>query len=157
MKNLLIVLVSIMLFSTLSYSQIKKERFSDKSKGKFEQLEQIKLIEALELSEEATLKFFARRSEHRKAMQQLYSESDNLLKELSALIDKAETSDDNLRKSYKNYLSFEQRILEERHSFIKSLDDILSEKQITTLIIFEKRFKQELKEIIIHERKRRRE
>src|SRR5690606_16084106 len=114
MKNLLIILVTILLFSTVSYSQIKKERFLDKSRSKFEQLEQIKLIQALELSEEATLKFFARTSEHRKKMQQLHSESDNLIKELTELVDKSETSDDDLKKSYENYLSVEKRIIDER-------------------------------------------
>lgn len=157
MKNLVILLLLIVLSSTICFSQVRKERYLNKSEGKIERLEQIKLIEALELNEESTLAFFARRSEHRKKMRQLQGESEEILNKLSNIIDAEGTNENDIINLYNDYLAVEKRIFDERHSFINSLDDILTHNQIGKLIIFEKRFKQELKEMIIHERKRRRD
>lgn len=117
-------------------------------KGKLAQLEKVKLIETLKMDEETTLRFFARRTEFLDKIQ--------LLNKISMdLIDKLEKSfgENNLTESdYKNIIrefnNNDEQMFKEKMNFINSLNDILSEEQIAKMIVFEKKFKEEIRQIL---------
>lgn len=155
MKKVVFSLVVIYVFSGVLFSQVKKERL-ERGDSKIERLEKIKLIEALELNEETTLRFFSRRAEHRKTMQSLQDAADNKIIELEKALQNPNIQDSELKKILSEYQSLEQKMANERASFINSLNDLLDQKQLSRLIVFERRFKQELRDVILRERQRKR-
>jgi hypothetical protein len=121
---------------------------------KIEELRKLKLIESLDMDEETTLRFFARQNEHRVKMKQLQSLSDELLNKMESEL-KADEKTKSLKTLINEYLLNEEKINEERKAFIKSLDDILEIEQVSKLIVFEKRFNEEMRNILFKERLRR--
>lgn len=140
--------------SGLIYSQIRHDRIPDRE-SKIERLEKIKLIEVLELDEETSIRFFARRSEHRREIHELQLSVDSKLAELEEVMKNKQTDDKKLKEMLSDYYQLEENIFNHRMSFLESLNDILTRKQITRLIIFERRFREELKDVIIRDRQRR--
>ena len=54
------------------------------------------------------------------------------------------------------YLSYDNEIEKEREAFIHSLSDILSVTQIAKLVVFEKKFRDEIRDILFKTRMERR-
>ncbi|MFO7524317.1 MAG: hypothetical protein R6W68_02595 [Ignavibacteriaceae bacterium] len=155
MKKLILLSVILFIISGLAFSQNRDKRYL-KGNSKIEQLEKIKLIEALEMNEETTLKFFSRRAEHRKEMQSLQEGADIKLDELKDLLENGETPDHILKQKLDSYFVIEKNINDSRNKFFVSLSDILSQRQISRLIIFERSFKRELKDVILRDQHKRR-
>src|SRR4030066_465995 len=63
--------LALLLFISVTIIPQKGKWRDEEMREKFEQLEKIKLIETLEMDEETTLRFFARRSEHRKQQDEI--------------------------------------------------------------------------------------
>ena len=118
---------------------------------KIESLEKIKLLETLDLDEETAIKFFARRNEHKEKIKALMNEQDAQYQKID---DKLSTltneNDPELKKMIDKYLSINQKMDDERKRFFDSLSDILTLKQQAKLAIFEKRFRQEIRDILFH-------
>ena len=155
MKTLftLLILISIAL---PSFAQDKKPDKDNGRRGmdKIEELEKIKLIDVLQMNEETTLKFFARRSEYQNKIRELRAGSDAQLDKIS---DYVKNNDDKnsgeLEKMIDKYLSYGEAMAKERKKFINSLNDILSYQQISKLLVFEKHFREELRKILFRSRK----
>lgn len=155
MKTLftLLVIISIAL---PSFAQDKKPDKDNGRRGmdKIEELEKIKLIDVLQMNEETTLKFFARRSEYQHKIRELRAGSDAQLDKIS---DYVKNNDDKnsgeLEKMIDKYLSYGEAMAKERKKFINSLNDILSYQQISKLLVFEKHFREELRKILFRSRK----
>ncbi|MFH0734394.1 MAG: hypothetical protein V1773_08970 [bacterium] len=113
---------------------------------RFEQMEKLKLIEVLKMNETVTLKFFARRGESMERMKKLAQQRESLMEEIEQKFKKGDFESDD--KYYKakidKVLEAESKMLEERKSFIYSLDDILTKEQILQFVIFEFRVKREI-------------
>ncbi len=150
----IIFLGILLLLSDIAFSQIIKPRHK-KGESRIERLEKIKLIEALDLDEETTLKFFSRRAEHRKVMQAFQQNADDKMFEIEKALRDQNISDSDSKKLLNEYFNIEKNIINERISFFTSLNDILSIQQINKILIFERKFKQELRDVIINERQRR--
>lgn len=147
MKNL-IVIGLLLLFSFPVLSQEHRERRIMDSK--IEQLEKVKLIEALNLSEEQSIRFFARRNEHRKEIEKLELRADDIIRDLEKLTD--EPNDRNIaeqKRLLNEFLDIRVQIENKRKQFILSLNDILSPEQLSKLVVFEKRFKDEIRKILM--------
>ena len=152
-KNFLIVLALILLTS-ISYPQKMRERLM-KNKNKLEQLEKIKLIEALELNEEIAIRFFARRNDSRKEIETLEKKSDDLLFELENSFNSNEKNQEEKQKQMiSEFLKTRESIETKRNQFINSLSDILSTEQISKLIVFEKRFRDEIRDVLLDRKPR---
>lgn len=150
----IIFLAILILLSDISFSQITKHK-RQKVEGRIEMLYKVKLIEVLDLNEDTTLKFFSRRTEHRKTMQALQQSADDKMFEIEKAIKMNNLSDADAKKLLNEYFNIEKNIINERNSFFMSLTDILSIQQINKILVFERKFKQELKDVIIQERQRR--
>ena len=122
--------------------------------GKIEELEKIKLIDVLQMNEETTLKFFARRSEYQRRLGELKSKSDAQLDKISEYLkNNSDKNSEELKKMIDQYLSYGEAMAKERTKFINSLNDILSYQQISNLLVFEKHFREELRKILFRQRK----
>ena len=123
---------------------------------KIESLEKIKLLETLDLDEETALKFFARRNEHKDRMKDFMDEQDAQYEKIENKISTLTNDNDpELKKMIDNYLSINQKMDEERKRFFNSLSDILTLKQQAKLALFERRFRQEIRDVLFHPRKRK--
>ncbi len=155
MRTIILSFVVVFILSNNLFAQDKKGRF-ERGNSKIERLEKIKLIEALELNEETTLRFFSRQAEHRKKMHSLQDAANSKIFELEKALRNPDVQEAELKMILSEYLNLEQKIANERASFINSLSNLLNQKQLSKLIVFERRFKQELRDVIIRERQRKR-
>jgi len=119
------------------------------------QLEKIKLIEVLEMDEETAIRFFARRSELKKATDEIQNKIEEIIKNLEVVDKAGKVYTDNELVSYiRDYNNLHLQMGQRRTEFINSLNDILTYDQIRRLIVFERKFKDELRRALFKERKR---
>jgi hypothetical protein len=125
-------------------SKWNKEQF-DKERARIEQLEKIKLIEILNTDEATVMKFFARRNEY-------FNKDKNFREEMKNMTEKFESSMKSGKKFSNKYyqytidkvFSMDREKVKRRENFYRSLDDILTKEQIAKLVIFAKRFNEEM-------------
>jgi len=153
MKTTIIILISSFVFSGLLYSQREKWR-DEEMRGKFEQLEKIKLIEALEMNEETTLRFFARKTEHQKQQEEIQQNIDKKIDALEIIFKSGRVATiDELKSNINEINTLRSELEKNRTDFINSLSDILSYDQIAKLIIFERNFRDQIRQLIMKDRK----
>jgi hypothetical protein len=117
---------------------------------RIEQWEKLKLIDALGLSEETTLRFFARRHDNQMKIKEILDQRDLALREIEDQINNGSQKNDLIYKDQINKLiSLEERITSERGNFLRSLNDILTPSQIARLIVFESKFRKEVRETLM--------
>jgi len=119
------------------------------------QLEKIKLIEVLEMDEETAIRFFARRSEFKKATDEIQNKIEEIIKNLEVVDKAGKVYTENELITYINdFNNLNLQMSQRRTEFINSLNDILTYDQIRRLIVFERKFKDELRRALFKERKR---
>lgn len=156
MKNFKLVLFVLFLLTQIISAQehLPKGRWGLEG-GRISELEKIKLIEELQLDEETTLRFFSRRNLHQETQKKIDSKRDSMLFILNQEIEEDDTKKD-YQKDIDEILSIDNELLDERIKFFRSLSDILSYKQIAQLMVFEKKFRSEIrKQILKHGRGRK--
>lgn len=126
--------------------------------SRIEELEKIKLIEVLNMDEQTTLKFFSRRSEYQNKIKALNKNGDEQLDKLSDSINKnGDKNTEELKNLINEYLSTGEAIAREKNKFINSLNDILTYEQISKLLVFEKKFRDEIRGLLFKERMKNRQ
>ena len=155
MKTALNVFAIMIIFSGVIFSQPDRWRGKDDDmRGKFEQLEKIKLIEALGMNEDTTLRFFARRSEHQKQQQEIQDKIDKKIEDLDVIFKSGRVATiEEIKSDINEITSLQSQLEKNRVEFINSLSDILSYEQIAKLLIFERKFRDEVRRLIMKERK----
>ena len=153
MKNINFSLLIILMLSTTLFAQKGKWQ-DEEAREKFEQLEKIKLIETLEMDEETTLRFFARRSEHRKQQDEIQEKIRQKIDNLDVIFKSGRVATaDEIKSDVNEINNLQLQFDKSRVDFVNSLSDILSYEQIAKLIIFEKRFRNEVRKLLIKERR----
>lgn len=145
-KILYLILMTLLILP----AQAQERREHRKMDSKIEQLEKVKLIEALDLTEDQSVRFFARRNEHRREIEKLEERSDELLRIMENMLD--ERGEKNLAEQKKlliEFLDIRIQIENKRKQFILSLNDILTFDQISRLVVFEKKFREEIRKILM--------
>lgn len=155
MKNLLIPFLIILMIPLAVYSQSMRHQDMGPMK-KIEELEKIKLIDALGMNEETTLRFFARRSKFKDEQRKLFDQENDLISKMENSVKSGKSNDTDLKTMINQYLDLEDQIVNAKQKFINSLSDILSFKQISELLVFEKRFREEIRSLLFRDRMRRR-
>lgn len=147
-------LIAIILFTTVtSFPQFDREKMM-KQKSKLHQLEKIKLIEALNLDEETSLRFFARRNEMQQEVDLLENKVDDILNNLGESLNANEKTAGKTQKQLINeLLNVKTKIEKVKRQFINSLSDILTTEQIAKYIVFEQKFREEIRKIIFDRRR----
>jgi len=154
MKKLFIILFSIILLTSIVYPQQMKER-KMKNREKLEQLEKIKLIESLDMDEDTSIRFFARRNESKREIQELEKETEDIIFELEKSFNIEDKNQDEKQKQLISEMLKNRESIElKRNQFINSLGDILSTEQIAKLIVFEKKFRDEIRNVLFDRKPR---
>jgi hypothetical protein len=153
MKKLITLSIIIVLVSTTINAQRNQDR-KHKVPERIMQLEKIKLIETLEMDEETTLKFFARKSESDRVVEEIHKVIDEKLDRMQQLVNSDNVQDEKLRAAIDELNLMHQKSVENKTNFIKSLSDILSYAQIAKLVLFERKFREELRRAIFKDRRK---
>lgn len=147
MKYLLIILLTIVPIIQSPAQEMRRHEIQ--RMHRIEQLERIKLIEEINLTEEQSVRFFSRRKEHRKEIENIEKRIDETLSEIDKILNSGDIKESTLKKLVEDVLTNREKIETKRKQFILSLNDILSTEQISKLILFERRFRDEIREMII--------
>ncbi|MFN3874179.1 MAG: hypothetical protein ACK4R9_14365 [Ignavibacterium sp.] len=145
------LIMLILLAAVLNPLNAQERRDHRKMDSKIEQLEKVKLIEALNLTEEQSVRFFARRNEFRKEIEKLERRSDDLIRILEEQLDEPEVNNKlaEQKKLLNEFLDIRIQIENKRKQFILSLNDILTIEQMCRLVVFEKKFRDEIRKILM--------
>ena len=117
---------------------------------KIEQMENAKIIQVLNLSEETALRFFARRKDYREEVKNLLEKRRKLMDNIDELLKSAEKENNSAYKEkLEELITIEGRFVKDKRNFYKSLNNILSAKQMVQLVLFEDRFRREIRETLM--------
>lgn len=120
---------------------------------KIEELEKIKILDVLNLDESTSVKFFTRKNQTRDKIFNLEDKNIEILNNLDSELKKGNSKDVNkIQKLNDDFVSTSIEIERERMNFIRSLNEILSPEQVGKYIVFEKRFREEIRDLLIKER-----
>ena len=148
-KNLLTILSVFMLLTSVLAQ--RHERM--KPMQKMEELRKIKLIEILQMNEETSVKFFTRRYEHMKRIENLNQTGKEKMDQIDEMLtEQKENSDQVLKKAIDEYLQIQENIMRERQNFLKSATEILTIEQMGKLVVFEEKFRNEVSGLLFRER-----
>lgn len=114
---------------------------------RLEQLKKVKLIEALDLNEDQAIKFFTREKDYRLAERKLIKERIHTADDLEILV-KTDTREAEIIKKVGEISEIEKKIITTRWDFLNSVRDVLTPKQIGQLVLFERKFQQEVRRIL---------
>ena len=117
---------------------------------KIEELEKIKLLDVLNLDEAASAKLFTRRNQDRTKIWDLEDKINNTLQNIEFEIKKGKDEDvTKIQKLNEDYCNLSSDVEKEKLSFIKSLSDILTPEQIGKYIVFERRFREDIRALLM--------
>jgi hypothetical protein len=114
---------------------------------RIEQLKKVRMIEALDLTEDQSVRFFARLNEHNKSKEELHRERMTALDKLERLI-RNEAGNDEYRQTFSDIAAIDQETRDLDTAFFDGLADILSEEQRGKLLLFERQFHRELQDAL---------
>lgn len=154
MNKYFIGLVVILFLSGAVYAQNMKKM--ERQRERVEELEKIKLVEALDMNEETSVKFISRRKEFQERQKDLSKQREDRLNQLQDMLndEKSEKNESGFRKLTDEVASIDKDMMKNRAEFYSSLRDILSYRQIAKMIVFERSFRREIRDLILNERKR---
>lgn len=157
MKNLIISALVLFILTAVSYPQKMRDKIL-KNKDKLEQLEKIKLIESLDLNEETSIRLFSRRNDLKKEIENLENRNDEIISDLEKTFNE---DDKNLEAKQTQllteFLKNKQEIETRKQQFLTSLNDILSKEQICKFVVFEKKFRDEIRSVLMDSKKHKKD
>ncbi len=151
MKKIFLTIIFLCLVGSAVNAQMRPRNNKEmKPLQRIEQWEKMKLIEVLNLDEETSIRFFARRRDNQMKVREILDQRENAMNELENEIrDGSLSNDAAYKEKINNLLSFESKITVERENFVKSLSDILTPQQIAKMIVFESKFRREVRETLM--------
>lgn len=126
-----------------------------RSMERVEQLKKVRLVEMLNLSEEQSIRFFARLNEHENLVRDLRKDKMDLLDKIERLV-RNDSDGKEYEKLFPGILAIDGRIVEEQQKFFVSLSDLISVEQRGKFLLFERQFHRELREAMRESRRRSR-
>lgn len=153
MKNLMLLITVVFL---AAFVQLLPQQRGEGMR-RIEQLEKLKLIEALNMDESTSVKFFLQRRDYYTKRRSLTIKVDSLYSALKEELSNSKKPDDAIYKKLTDeLLSAEKALALLRTDYISSLYGLLNYEQVSRYVIFEKRFNEELRDMIEKHRKRKR-
>ncbi len=110
------------------------------------EIKMLKLMEALDLTEEQSARFFPRYREVEERIAAINEEMEELLHDLAEA--SAQKTDHKIDEMIRKYGELAKKHVEIRAEFINDVSDILSPQQRAALIVFERRFQDRLRNLI---------
>ena len=145
-KCSLILIALLLVFNHIAFAQQDGE-----IKEKVGTLKKIKLIEKLQLSEDVSIKFFARYYEHERKIDEVRSSVKQAVKELDIAIKEGKSGDysSKIETLFKKESQLHSLMIEK----VKSMKSLLTDEQYARFVIFEHKFLADLKKEITKRKK----
>jgi Spy/CpxP family protein refolding chaperone len=148
MKTFFIVVVlSACLMPSLLSSQTRHPAGQRPALERVESLKKVRMMEALKLDENQSMKLLARYNKHRETVHAIEVESGELFDRIDGQI-QANASDAEFNQSFAALLDFDKRKSEERQRYMNDLREVLTTKQIAEYVVFERNFARDLREAV---------
>ncbi|HTR81552.1 MAG TPA: hypothetical protein VMM58_07960 [Bacteroidota bacterium] len=112
---------------------------------RIESYKKVRMLEALKLGEDQSVKFVSRYDRHQATMRQFEKDRNQLIDKLDSL-SQTDVSDADYDQIFSSLLDIDKKVADERRIFLFQLKDVLSQKQIAQYIVFERNFVQELRQ-----------
>ncbi len=132
-----------------------KQQEGGKAKKQIDQLKKLKLIEALNLDDAAAEKFFVRYNTEQKKVDEARKSLDDTMNEL----DKAKSSGNNekIKQLTQQTLDKNKNLQNASNEMLRSVREVLNEKQYADFLVFEAKFQKQLNEILQNKRDAKRD
>jgi hypothetical protein len=121
---------------------------------RIERLRKVRLIEALDLSEDQSVRFFARLNERDETRRAIFKEKGEALDKVERLV-RNHADAKEFEALFSDVAAIDTRMADESRRFFDGLKDILSAEQRGKLLLFEKHFERELREAMKEAQRRR--
>ncbi len=118
-----------------------------KMREKVEQLKKVKLIEILDMNEDAAEKFFARYNVYENKVNDAFKEVQQAVGELNSRIDR-KAPDAEIKSQNDIVLQKQNALHAQVDEKLKAMRSLLTEEQYAKFIVFENKFTQKLREIL---------
>ena len=122
---------------------------------RIERFRKMRMIEMLDLKEEQSVRFIARFNEFENATKDLHRQRDEVLDKLERLV-RNNADPKEIERIFPEVEAVSRKIGEERLKFFNGLSDLLSVEQRAKLLLFERRFENELRDAVREAQQRRR-
>jgi len=160
MNKLIFVIALTFVFVSVVLSQdLRQEGVAHRRRApmkKIEELEKIKLLDVLNLDEATSAKLFTRRNQNRTKIWDIEDKINEDLQNIELEVKKGKDADvSKFQKMNENYLNLSMEVEKERLNFVRSLSDILTPEQIGKYIVFERKFREEIRDLLMKERIKR--
>ena len=160
MNKLFFVIALSFIFATVVLPQnIGQEEGTHKRRApmkKIEELEKVKLLDVLNLDEATSAKLFTRRNQNRTKIWDIEDKINNDLQNIESEIKNGKDMDvTKIQKLNEGYCNLSMEVEKEKLSFLRSLSDILTPEQIGKYIVFERKFREEIRDLLMKERIKR--
>jgi hypothetical protein len=155
-KLIFVIALSFVFVSIVLPQDMKQEGGSHRRRApmkKMEELEKIKLLDVLNLDEATSAKLFTRRNQNRTKIWDIEDKINDDLQNIELEVKKGKDADvSKIQKMNENYLNLSLEVEKEKLSFLRSLPDILTPEQIGKYIVFERKFREEIRDLLMKER-----
>lgn len=112
-----------------------------------EQFKKIRLMEVLKLDEDESVRFFNRYNKFEEEIRGLERERNKIIDDVDSLV-KQGREDEAYQKDFDELIALGQKVANTRTRFYNEIRGILTPQQVAKLIVFERDFGRELREII---------
>ncbi len=151
MKKIFFTITTITILLTQSLLAQRMGMMRRERLRRMEILEKAKLIELLDMDENTAIKFFAVRNKNMQLQKKLTLRKEELTDSLKSALKKGE------KRLYfpliNKIITIDKKIAARRMSYFNKLRKILSEEQIAKLLVFEAKFKNEIKRMLFMRRR----
>lgn len=145
MNKYLIAVLAVVCCVGLSHGQDRPGQF--RAQQRIEQFKKLRMIEALKLDDDTSIRFFTKYNKHEEVMRGINKERDDLIDQLQDLR-KSDSDAAGMEKILTELTSLDTKQAEERARFLDDLKTVLSTKQIADLIIFERNFARNVRQVM---------
>ena len=123
------------------------DRGPDQRMERLQQLKKLRLLEVLKLNEEESIRFFTRYNKFEEELRDLERERNDIIDDLEMQLKEGEKVE-SLEKSFDDLFALGQKVVDARIRFYKEVRGMLTPQQVAKLIVFERNFTRDLREII---------
>jgi Spy/CpxP family protein refolding chaperone len=120
-----------------------------------EQFKKIRLMEVLKLKDEESIRFFSRYDKFEDELRGLERERNRIIDDLDSLL-KQDGKGEAYQKDFDELVALGQKVADARMRFYNEIRGILTPQQVAKVIVFERDFGKELRDIIQDVRRERR-
>lgn len=112
-----------------------------------EEFKKIRMMDALKLDEETSVRFFARYNKHRDTMHEFQDRANKLIDKLESLRQK-KASDEELQAALQELQGVQEEMTKERTRYMEDLKSLLTPGQLADYLVFERNFYRNLRETL---------